>query len=302
MASLRNTSQGIGHEFIRGSNRRSCNAPLVDAPVTVIRPSSGWIPLKFGELWQYRELLYFLIASNLKVRYKQTVLGASWAIIQPVFSMVVFSIFFGRLAGIPSDGKPYPAFAYCALVPWTYFANSLGMASSSLQTYEGVITKVYFPRLIAPLASVLGGLVDFAIAFVVLIAILLAYGIFPSTAVLLLPAFVVLAAASAFAIGLWLAALNVEYRDVRYTVPFLIQVWLFSTPIAYPSSLVPKRWKFVYGLNPMTGVVEGFRWALLGDSHTPWTMISASSIAVAALLAGGLFYFRRMERTFADVV
>jgi len=272
------------------------------APTIVLRASGGWAPLKAGELWSYRGLLAFLVSSNIKVRYKQTALGASWAVIQPVFSMVVFSIFFGRLAGISSDGHPYPVFAYCGLVPWVFFANALGQASSSLQAYEGVITKVFFPRLIVPLSAVLGGLLDFVISFAVLVVIVFAYGIRPTAAILILPLFALLAAAAALAVGLWLAALNVEYRDVRYTVPFIIQAWLFLTPIVYPTSIVPDRWQFLYGLNPMVGVVEGFRWALLGSAHAPWTVVAASTLAVTVILVGGLFYFRRMERTFADVV
>jgi lipopolysaccharide transport system permease protein len=266
----------------------------------VIQPSRGWAPLRLGELWAYRELLFFFVWRDLKVRYKQTALGAAWAIIQPFFTMVVFSVFFGRLAQLPSDGLPYPIFTYCALVPWTYFATALAMSSNSLVDHARLITKVYFPRLLVPAASVLAGLVDLAIAAVVLVGMILYYGIVPGPAVAFLPAFVLLAAATALGVGLWLSALNVQYRDVRYTVPFLVQVWLFLTPVAYSSSLVPPRWRVLYGLNPMTGVVEGFRWALLGK-EPPGLMLLVSVASVIALLLGGLFYFRRMERRFADL-
>jgi lipopolysaccharide transport system permease protein len=267
----------------------------------VIQPSTGWVPLRLRELWEYRELLYFLVWRDVKVRYKQTALGAAWAIIQPLFTMVVFSVFFGRLAGLPSDGVPYPVFSYTALVPWTYFATALTMSSNSLVDHARLITKVYFPRLLVPAASVLAGLLDLAIASTVLVGMILYYGIVPSAAVLLLPAFVALAAATAFGVGLWLSALNVQYRDVRYTIPFLVQFWLFLTPVAYSSSLVPARWRALYGLNPMTGVVEGFRWALLGKAEPPAALVLVSVGSVIVLLAGGLFYFRRMERRFADV-
>lgn len=271
-------------------------------PVTIVVPPKGWIALNLGELWDFRDLLYFWVWRNLKVRYKQTILGASWAIIQPFFTMVVFSIFFGELAGIPSEGLPYPVFAYCALVPWTYFANSVSLASNSLIENETVITKVYFPRLFAPLASVLTGLVDLAIAFLVLVIMMLFYGISPTTAMWTLPLFIVLAMLSALAVGLWLSALNVQYRDVRHAVPFLVQFWLFATPIAYSSRLVPESWRAVYGLNPMAGVVEGFRWALIGQAQPSFQLLTVSTITVVAVLASGLYYFRRMERTFADII
>jgi lipopolysaccharide transport system permease protein len=277
-------------------------AAAVALPITIIRPSRGWAPLKARELWEYRELLYFLAWRDIKVRYKQTVLGAAWAIMQPFLTMVVFSIFFGELAKIPSEGVPYPVFAYTALVPWTYFANALTQSSNSLVDQEAVITKVYFPRLIVPMASVLAGLVDFAIAFAVLVGVMFVYGIVPTAAIWTLPFFVLLASATALAVGIWLSALNVQYRDVRYVVPFLVQFWLFATPIAYPSSLVPESWRAIYGLNPMAGVVEGFRWALLGRAHGPGPLLVVSALTVAVLLASGLYFFRRVEKTFADVV
>lgn len=280
--------------------------PMTDieskSQITVISPSRGWISLKLSELWEYRELLYFLTWRDIKVRYKQTAIGAAWAIIQPFFAMVVFSIFFGQLAKIPSDGIPYPIFTYCALLPWQLFAHALNESSNSLVTNQGLITKVYFPRLIIPVAPVLAGLVDFGIAFLVLIGMMLFYGIIPTFAIVTLPLFLILAVATALSVGLWLSALNVQYRDVRYTIPFLTQFWLFATPVAYPSSLVPESWRALYGLNPMAGVVEGFRWALLGKAEGPGALIAVSVIVVVALLIGGLYYFRRMEKTFADVV
>jgi lipopolysaccharide transport system permease protein len=270
--------------------------------ITRIRPSRGWVSLRLGELWEYRELLWFLVWRDVKVRYKQTALGASWAILQPVATMVVFSLFFGRLAGIPSDGLPYPVFSFAALVPWTFFSQGLAQSANSLVGSQNLITKVYFPRLAIPIASVLAGLVDFALAFVVLVGMMLFYGIVPGPAVLALPALLLLALVTALGAGLWLSALNVQYRDVRYAVPFLTQLWLFVTPIAYPSSLLGEPWRTVYGLNPMAGVVEGFRWALLGTARPPGTLLAASTVAAVALLVSGAFYFRRMEKTFADLV
>lgn len=274
-------------------------AAAVELPRIVIRPSRGWVPLRLRELWEYRELLYFLVWRDVKVRYKQTVLGAAWAIIQPFFTMVVFSIVFGRLAGIPSDGLPYPVFAYCALLPWQLFAHALTESGNSLVANQNLITKVYFPRLVIPLAAVLAGLVDFSIAFLVLLALMAYYGIVPTAAILTLPFFVGLAVATALAVGLWLSALNVQYRDVRYTIPFLTQFWLFATPVAYPASLVPEPWRALFGLNPMAGVVEGFRWALLGGPR-PGALLAVSTAVVVVVLVSGLYYFRRMERTFAD--
>lgn len=253
------------------------------------------------ELWDYRELLYFLTWRDVKVRYKQTALGAAWAIIQPLLMMLVFSLFFGRLGGIKSDGIPYPIFTFCALLPWQLFAHALTESSNSLVANERLITKVYFPRLVVPMAAVLGGLVDFAVAFVVLLLLMAYYGIVPTSAVFALPAFILLAIMTALAVGLWLSALNVKYRDVRYTINFLIQFWMFATPVAYPSSLVPEKWRAFYGLNPMAGVVEGFRWAMLG-SKAPGAMLWVSIGVVILMLVGGLYYFRRMEQEFADVV
>jgi lipopolysaccharide transport system permease protein len=272
------------------------------SPVLVIDARESRLGNQFRDLWAYRELLYFLAWRDFKVRYKQTVLGAAWAIIQPLFTMVVFSIFFGYLGKIPSDGIPYPVFAYCALLPWSLFAHALNESSNSLVNNQGLLTKVYFPRLIIPIAPLFVGLVDFGIAFVVLLGLMLFYGILPGFPLIAAPLFVLMAVVTALAVGMWLSALNVQYRDVRYTIPFLTQLWLFATPVAYPSSLLPEPWRSLYGLNPMAGVVEGFRWALLGRTTAPGPLIAVSCLAVIALLIGGLWYFNRMEQTFADVV
>ena len=271
-------------------------------PTVIIEPSRGWVSLKLRELWEYRELLYFLAWRDISVRYKQTLLGAAWAIIQPFFTMVVFSVFFGKLAKLSSEGIPYPIFAYCALLPWHYFAEAMSRSSGSLVGSANLITKVYFPRLVIPLSSVLSPVVDFAIAFVVLLGMMLYYGMWPTAAMVWLPLFLLLALVTALGVGMWLSALNVQYRDVRYVIPFLTQFWMFATPVAYSSSLVPERWRALYGLNPMAGVVEGFRWALLGTGQTPGPMLAVSVVVVLLLLVSGAFYFRRMEKTFADVV
>jgi lipopolysaccharide transport system permease protein len=278
--------------------------PVEDAqiPVTIIEPSRGWVSLKLGELWEYRELLYFLTWREVKVRYKQTAFGAAWAIIQPLFTMLVFSLFFGRLAKIPSDSIPYPLFSLAGVIPWTFFANGLTLSSNSLVSNANLISKVYFPRLTIPMSAVLSGVVDFAISLILLVGMMAFYHLTPSLRCVYLPLFVLLGFVTALGVGLWLSALNVEYRDVRYTVPFLTQFWMFATPIAYPASLLHGIWRTLYGLNPMVGVVEGFRWALLGTNTAPGPMIAASSFAALLILVGGAFYFRRMEKTFADVV
>jgi lipopolysaccharide transport system permease protein len=277
--------------------------PPSPVPVLEIGPPQGWLPIDFRELWNYRELLVFLAMRDIKVRYKQTVLGAAWAIIQPFMTMIVFSVFFGRLAGIKADNDiPYPVFTYCALLPWQLFSYALTQSSTSLLSEQHLITKVYFPRLIIPFSSICASLLDFAIAFVVLIAMLLYYGITPGWQVVTLPALVLLTVATALSMGLWLSALTVRYRDLRYTIPFLTQFWLFVTPVAYPASLVPEKWRALYGLNPMAGVVEGFRWALLPNAQPPGSMMWVSVAAVVVLLIGGAFYFRRVEDSFADVV
>jgi lipopolysaccharide transport system permease protein len=276
-------------------------SPKQAVPVIFIRPSQGWISLKLKDLWEYHELLYFLVWRDVKVRYKQTALGVGWAVIQPFMTMVVFSLFFGKLAKIPSDGVPYPIFSFAALVPWTFFANALNQSSNSLVASANLIKKVYFPRLVIPVATAVAGLVDFAIALVMLFLMMLYYGFLPTMQILWLPLFALLALISSLGVSLWLSALNVKFRDVRHTIPFLTQFWLFFTPIAYPSSLLSEPWRSLYGINPMAGVVEGFRWALLG-TPPPGYLIIVSALASLSLLIGGAFYFRRMEKTFADVV
>jgi lipopolysaccharide transport system permease protein len=273
------------------------NLPLLD-----IQPSQGRINLGIRELWKCRELLYFLTWREIKVRYKQTALGAAWAIIQPLFSMLIFSLFFGRLGRIPSDGVPYPLFVLAGLVPWMFFSNALSNSSNSLVNSAHLITKVYFPRLALPIASVLAGTVDFAISFLLLLVLMAHYGVFPAARALLLPLFFLLSIVTALGVGFWLSALNVEFRDIKYTVPFIVQMWLFATPIIYPSSLLPGRWWALYALNPMAGVVEGFRWALLGSGQQPKAMMFVSALVAVCLLFSGAYYFRRMERTFADIV
>src|SRR5258706_1073157 len=292
-----NPQSAISDSPLALTSSRSASVPTLR-----IARSKGWVPLKLSELWEYRELLYFLVWRDIKVRYKQTALGASWAIIQPFFTMVVFSLFFGRLARMPSDGIPYPIFSFAALVPWSFFANGLSQSSNSLVGSSNLITEVYFPRLIIPLASSFSGVADFLIAFAVLIVMMLYYGLLPTFNVLWLPLLLLLAMVTSLGVGLWLSALNVEYRDVRFIVPFITQFWLFVTPIAYPSSLLPEPWHTLYGLNPMVGVVEGFRWALLGTKTAPGPIIAVSSAAALLILITGAFYFRRMEKTFADIV
>ena len=271
------------------------------APTIVIRPLRGWIPINLGELRAYRELLYFLTWREIKVRYKQTMLGFAWAVIQPFFMMVVFTLFFGTLAKVPSEGIPYPLFNYAALLPWMLFAEGITRSSQSLVQNTNLVQKVYFPRLIMPLSGILSPVVDFAIAFTILIGMMFYYGYAPMIRILWLPAFIILALVTALGVGLWLAAINVHYRDVRYVLPFLVQLWLFASPVVYSSSLLPERFQVIYGLNPMAGVIEGFRWALLG-TDPPGSLIAVSVIIVILILVSGAFYFRRLEKTFADVV
>ncbi len=280
----------------------SPGSPSPEPPVLRIDPPGGWVSLQIRDLWAHRELVYFLAWRDVKVRYKQTVLGAAWAILQPVLTMVVFSVFFGRLGGIPSDGLPYPVFTYVALVPWQFFANGLTNTSSSLVSNANLIQKVYFPRMAIPVAPMLAGVLDFAIAFLVLVALLLAYGIVPTWNVLWLPLLLLFAMVTCLGTGLWLAALNVRYRDVRYVIPFLVQIWLFASPIAYPTSLVPAAWRPLYALNPMVGVVDGFRWALLRTAAPPDLTLLPSLAASLVLLAGGTWYFRRTEAVLADAI
>jgi len=276
--------------------------PLPAIPTTVVQPRKSIWDLELAHLWEYHELLFFLVWRDVKVRYKQTALGVAWAILQPLLATLIFSIFFGRLAKIPSDGIPYPVFAYVGMVPWLYFANALNESSNSLVVNQNMIKKVYFPRVIIPLGSVLAGLVDFCFAFIVLIGMMLYYGIRPSFTIFLFPVFLLLAVLTALAAGLWLSALNVQFRDVKYTIPFLNQFWMYATPVVYPSSIVPARWRTWYGLNPMAGVVEGFRYTILGRAGKPSAMILVSAAAVLFLLVGGILYFRKMEATFADIV
>lgn len=278
-------------------------AMQTSAHEVLIEPSRGWASLKLRELWEYRELLYFLAWRDIKIRYKQTALGLAWAVLQPLLTMLIFSIFFGRLARMPSDNVPYPLFAFAALVPWTFFANGLTQSSNSLVGSANLIKKVYFPRLVVPISVVLGGLPDFALSFVVLLAMMAYYGVYPQLASLIwLPLLLLLAVVAALGTGLWLSALNVKYRDVRYVVTFLTQIWMFATPVVYPASLLSGRWRIVYSLNPMVGVVEGFRWALLRTETAPGMYVLVSATTAVLILVTGTFYFRRMEKTFADIV
>src|ERR1700674_2214509 len=271
-------------------------------PRTRIEPPQGLLELRAREVWAYRELLYFFVWRDVKIRYKQTVIGVAWVVLQPLMTMGVFTLFSGRLAKLPSDGLPYPVFYFSALVPWTYFSTALQSCTSVIVDNQRVITKVYFPRLILPLSAVVSGLVDFAIGFVVLLVVTAIYGIKPTLAALWLPVLLLLAVLTALGVGLWMSALNALYRDVRYVVPFLVQFWMFASPVAYPSSLVPQRWRWLYGLNPMAGVIDGFRWALTGHGVAPGPLMLASAFAVMVVLLGGLFFFQRMEGTVADRV
>ncbi len=273
-----------------------------DLPLYVYEPTHGWLTLRLDDLWQYRELLYFLTWRDVKIRYKQTALGVAWAVLQPLITMVIFSVIFGQLAELPSDGIPYPVFSYAALLPWGLFSGALQRAGTSLVTNANLITKVYFPRLVIPVSAVAAGLVDFAISFVVLLGLMLYYGIMPTWTIVTIPLFVLLAVLTALAVSLWLSALNVQYRDVQYMIPFLIQAWMYASPVAYSAGLVPSGpWRIIYGLNPLAGVIQGFRWALVGG-NPPDELMAISVVMVLLLLVSGLYYFRRMERTFADVV
>jgi lipopolysaccharide transport system permease protein len=272
------------------------------APVVRIAPPRGWFELRLRELWEYRELLYFFVWRDVKVRYKQTVIGVAWVILQPLMTMGVFTIFFGRLAKLPSQGLPYPVFYFAALVPWAYFAQALSNCTNIVVANQHVITKVYFPRLILPLAAVCSGVVDLAIGFVVMIVLTLSLGIHPPATVVLLPGFMILAVLTALGVGLWTSALNALYRDVASIIPFVVQFWMLASPVAYPSSLVPARWRWLYGLNPMAGVIDGFRWALTGRGDPPGLHLVASAAVVLVVLVGGLLFFQRVEGTVADRV
>jgi lipopolysaccharide transport system permease protein len=274
-----------------------------NAPATVrIEPPHGWLELRLGEVWRYRELLYFFVWRDVKIRYKQTAIGVVWVVLQPLLTMLVFTLFFGRLAKLPSLGLPYPIFYFAAVVPWMYFASALQNCTNVVVDNQRVITKVFFPRLILPISAVLSGLVDFAIGFVVLVIFTLAYGFHPTLAALWLPGLLLLAVMTALGVGLWTSALNALYRDVRYVIPFLVQFWMLASPVAYPSALVPTRWRWLYGLNPMAGVIDGFRWAMTGHGQAPGILLLTSTMGVAALLVGGLFFFQRMEGEIADRV
>ncbi len=287
---------GIGHSQV--------SVPIGQHEPTVVRIGARrtWLALDLGELWAYRDLLYFFVWRDIKVRYKQTVIGAAWAVLQPVLTMLVFSLFFGKLAKIPSQGLPYPIFYYCALLPWMYFATAMQSATNIVVDQQRVITKIYFPRVVLPISAILSGLLDFLISFAVFLAMMVYFRIEPTRAVVWLPAFTLLAVLTALGVGLWLSALNALYRDVRYVVPFLVQFWMFASPVAYPSSLVPEKLRWLYGLNPMAGVIEGFRWALTGHGEPPNILLAASSAAVLAVVLGGLLYFHAVEGTIADVV
>ena len=267
-----------------------------------ILPYRRWFDVGLREVWAYRELLLFFVWRDVKIRYKQTVIGAAWALLQPFLTMLVFSLIFGRLAKLPTNGLPYPVFYYCALLPWSYFATGLQNATNAMVEQQRLITKIYFPRLVLPVSAVLSGLIDFAVAFAMLIVLMVYYRIVPGSAALLLPGFLLLAVVTALGFGLWLSALNAIYRDVRYIVPFLVQFWMFVSPVAYSSSLVPARWHWIYGLNPMAGVIEGFRWALTGHAVAPGPLFAASVGGVLLVLLGGLLYFRNIEGTIADIV
>jgi lipopolysaccharide transport system permease protein len=271
-------------------------------PSIVVEPSTSLLDLDLPAIWQYRELLYFLIWREVKVRYKQTVLGVAWALLQPLMTMAIFTVIFGLFVSIPSDGLPYPLFAYAALLPWTYFSEAMSRSSISLVGDAQLIRKVYFPRLIMPLAAVVSPAIDFSLAFILLLGMMVLYGVSPTWGVVMLPAFLLLALTTALAVGLWLSALNVRYRDVRHTIPFLTQCWMYASPVVYPVSVVPEGWRSLYALNPMVGVIEGFRWALLGKESPDVGVMAVSAVAVIGLLIGGLIFFKHMEQTFADVI
>ncbi|MEJ2724566.1 MAG: ABC transporter permease [Deltaproteobacteria bacterium] len=273
------------------------------APLTIIEPKKGWVPIDFKEIWDYRELLYFLTKRDIKVRYKQTVLGGLWAIIQPAFTMIVFTLFFGRLAKVPSEGMPYPIFVYVGLLPWTYFANAVSNSGNSLVGSANLITKIYFPRLIVPASASLAGLLDLFIAMFVLAVLMIHYHFVPSIlGVFLFPFLVALTFLCAVGVGLWLSAMNVKYRDIRYVIPFLVQIWMFVSPVIYPVSIVNEKYQWLLALNPMAGLIKAYRASLLGHQPVDWVLLGISTFIILLLLMSGLFYFRRMEKVFADVV
>ena len=290
------------------STKTNISSPVSDSliertvPITVVQPSKGLFHLDLPAIWHYRELLYFLVWRGIKTRYKQTVLGIGWAIIQPLLMMAIFTIVFSMFAKIPSDGVPYPIFTYAALLPWTYFSEAIRRGSVSVVNDANLVQKIYFPRVMLPITGVLTPFVDVVPAFGILLGMMVWYGLTPSWSILVLPAFLILALLTALSVSLWLSALNVQYRDVQYTVPFLVQLWLYASPVVYPVSLVPERWRVLYSLNPMAGVIEGFRWVLLGKEGPDYAVMAVSASMVLVLLIGGLIYFTRMERIFADVI
>jgi lipopolysaccharide transport system permease protein len=275
---------------------------MMTDPTVVIEPRKGWLDLNLRSVWEHRELLYFLVWRDLKVRYKQTTIGVGWAVLQPLIAMLTLTVFFGIFAKIPSDGVPYPIFVFCGLLPWTYFATAMNRCVVSVVADRYIISKIFFPRLILPLAGTLSGLVDFSLSLVVFLGLMIWYGLPIAWWLLTLPFFLTFSLITVLAVGLWLSALNVRYRDITYTVPFLIQIWMFASPVVYPVSMVPEKWRFFYSLNPMAGVIEGFRWALLGKASPDFSVMAVSAIVVTILLAGGAVFFRNMERTFADFV
>lgn len=276
--------------------------PIEKTPITIIEPSKGWIPIDFDEIWKYRELLYFLTKREIQVRYKQTVLGGLWAIIQPLFTMAVFTLFFGRLANMPSDGIPYPIFVYAGLLPWTYFSNALSNSGNSLVGSANLISKVYFPRIIIPGSHALAGLLDFFIAMIILFGLMISYQLLPGVSILLFPFLVGLTFLCAVGVGLWLSAMNVQYRDIRYAIPFLVQLWMFITPVIYPVSMVPEKYQWLLALNPMGGVINAFRASLLGHKPIDWLLLWISALVILLIFFSGMYYFKKMEKIFADVV
>lgn len=300
-STLKSTEATISDQFEPTAPPSLANIDLPAQPLVTIEPSGRWGVLNLRDLWSYRELLYFLIWRDVKVRYKQTALGVAWAIIQPLFTMLIFTLFFGRLAGVPSDNVPYPVFAYAGLLPWTFFANAVSSSGNSLVGSANLITKVYFPRMIIPAAAVGAGLVDLGIAFVVLVPLMFYYGVTISWSILMLPVLVMLTALLALGVGMWLSALNVKYRDVRFALPFLVQLWMFVSPVIYPTSFLPQRWRLLFAVNPMTGIIEGFRSALFGHAFN-WTALAVATTIALAVLVYASFSFRRMEKSFADIV
>jgi lipopolysaccharide transport system permease protein len=292
----------ISHPLTSTVTATTDQSPTSSLPVTIIEPSRGWARLNLRDLWEYRELLYFLTWRDIKVRYKQTAIGIAWAILQPLITMIILMVIFGHFAQIPSDGLPYAIFAFAALLPWTYFAGALNRVVNSVVADAHLVSKVYFPRLILPLVGTISGLIDFAISFLSLLATMYWFQVIPTWRVVALPLFLLLALLAALAVGLWLAALHVRYRDVVFTIPFLIQIWMFASPVVYPVSLVPERWRAIYSLNPMVGVIEGFRWALFGNKSPEFSLMAVSTAFILLLLIGGLVFFKHIERTFADVV